>query len=127
MNAPLRSIAVDGDLTWCDVGALEDIRPLGGRRVETPLGEIAVFRTDDDRVFALDNRCPHKGGPLSEGIVHGTSVTCPLHTLVLSLETGRPDPFRPARELYARHGFAECPPFGDYWDDPFSICMTREI
>ena len=89
MNAPLRSIAVDGDLTWCDVGALEDIRPLGGRRVETPLGEIAVFRTDDDRVFALDNRCPHRGGPLSEGIVHGTSVTCPLHTLVLSLETGR--------------------------------------
>ena len=45
----------------------------------------------------------------------------------LSLETGRPEPFRAARDLYARHGFVECPPFGTYWDDPFSICMTREI
>ena len=45
----------------------------------------------------------------------------------LSLETGRPEPFRAARDLYARHGFVECPPFGDYWDDPFSICLTREI
>ena len=45
----------------------------------------------------------------------------------LSLETGRPEAFRAARELYARHGFVECPPFGDYWDDPFSVCMTREL
>ncbi|MEM7566031.1 MAG: GNAT family N-acetyltransferase, partial [Pseudomonadota bacterium] len=45
----------------------------------------------------------------------------------LSLETGRPDSFRAAQTLYARHGFTECPPFGDYWDDPFSLCMTRTL
>ena len=45
----------------------------------------------------------------------------------LSLETGRPEPFRAARDLYARHGFVECPPFGNYWDDPFSVCMTQVI
>ena len=58
-------------------------------------GDIAVFRTADDQVFALFDRCPHKGGPLSEGIVHGRSVTCPLHNWVISLETGgggRPRP-----------------------------------
>jgi nitrite reductase (NADH) small subunit len=48
-----------------------------------------VFRTGDDQVFALLDRCPHKGGPLSQGIVHGASVTCPLHNWVISLETGK--------------------------------------
>jgi len=48
-----------------------------------------VFRTGDDQVFAIEDRCPHKGGPLSQGIVHGTSVTCPLHNWVISLETGK--------------------------------------
>jgi nitrite reductase (NADH) small subunit len=47
-----------------------------------------VFRTSEDAVFAIDDRCPHKGGPLSQGIVHGTLVTCPLHNWVISLETG---------------------------------------
>jgi putative acetyltransferase len=45
----------------------------------------------------------------------------------VSLETGRPEPFLPARRLYESHGFAQCPPFADYTDDPFSICMTREL
>ena len=57
--------------------------------VKTVQGCVAVFRTADDRVFATSDRCPHKGGPLSEGIVHGTSVTCPLHNWVFSLETGQ--------------------------------------
>jgi nitrite reductase (NADH) small subunit len=74
---------------WLDIGALEDIPPQGARVVKTVQGCVAVFRTADDRVFALSDRCPHKGGPLSEGIVHGLSVTCPLHTWVFSLETGR--------------------------------------
>ncbi len=73
---------------WTDVGALEQIPRLGARVVRTPRGCIAVFRTADDQAFALEDRCPHKGGPLSQGIVHGTSVTCPLHNWVLSLETG---------------------------------------
>ncbi len=74
---------------FVDVGALDDIPAQGGRVVRTRAGCIAVFRTADDRVFALDDRCPHKGGPLSEGIVHGTAVTCPLHAWVFDLMTGR--------------------------------------
>jgi len=73
---------------WTDIGALEQIPHLGARIVRTPHGCVAVFRTQDDQVFALEDRCPHKGGPLSQGIVHGTSVTCPLHNWALSLETG---------------------------------------
>ena len=78
-------------MRWVDVGTIDDVPPLGARRVETPGGEIAIFRTAKDDIFALDNRCPHKGGPLSEGIVHGESVTCPLHNLVLSLIDGTAD------------------------------------
>ena len=74
---------------WIDIAALDDIPPRGARVVRTAEGCIAVFRTHDDRVFALDDRCPHKGGPLSEGIVHGTAVTCPLHNWVIDLATGR--------------------------------------
>ena len=73
---------------FLDIGALADIPAQGARLVRTAQGCIAVFRTADDRVFALDDRCPHKGGPLSEGIVHGTSVTCPLHNWVFDLNTG---------------------------------------
>jgi nitrite reductase (NADH) small subunit len=57
--------------------------------VATPQGKIAIFRTAEDRVFALVDRCPHKSGPLSQGIVHGSAVTCPLHNWVISLETGK--------------------------------------
>ena len=74
--------------TWVDIAALDDIPQRGARVVKTADGCVAVFRTTADEVFALDNRCPHKGGPLAEGIVHGKSVTCPLHNWVFSLETG---------------------------------------
>ena len=72
-----------------DIGALEDVPALGARKIRTARGCVAVFRAEGDRVFALDDRCPHRGGPLSDGIVHGTSVACPLHNWVISLETGR--------------------------------------
>ncbi len=75
-------------MSWLDLGALDDIPPRGARKVKTAMGCVAVFRTADDAVFALADRCPHKGGPLSEGIVHGHGVTCPLHNWVISLETG---------------------------------------
>ena len=75
-------------MLWTDIGGIADVPRLGARRVETAGGEVAVFRTAKDAFFALDNRCPHRGGPLSEGIVHGENVTCPLHSLVLSLLTG---------------------------------------
>ena len=74
---------------WIDIGSLDDIPRRGARKVKTVMGCVAVFRTGDDRVFALDNACPHKGGPLSEGIVHDTAVSCPLHAMVIDLETGK--------------------------------------
>jgi nitrite reductase (NADH) small subunit len=67
----------------------EDAIPLLGSRVlETRLGNIAIFRTGEGEVFAIDDRCPHKGGPLSQGIVHGKTVTCPLHSWKIDLSSG---------------------------------------
>ncbi|PYE46662.1 assimilatory nitrite reductase (NAD(P)H) small subunit [Rhizobium sp. PP-WC-2G-219] len=77
------------DKNWVEIGDIHDIPVRGARCVKTPHGRIAVFRTAEDHVYAMEDRCPHKGGPLSQGIVHGTSVTCPLHNMVISLETGR--------------------------------------
>jgi nitrite reductase (NADH) small subunit len=74
---------------WVEIGQLDDISPLGARVVRAPRGDIAVFRTSDDKVFALADRCPHKGGPLSQGIVHGERVTCPLHNWVIGLADGQ--------------------------------------
>lgn len=73
---------------WIDIAALEAIPQRGARLVKTVHGCVAVFRTGADAVYALDNACPHKQGPLSDGIVHGDAVTCPLHNWVISLETG---------------------------------------
>jgi nitrite reductase (NADH) small subunit len=70
------------------VGTLDDIPRQGARVVLAGTAEIAIFRTVTDEVYAIDNRCPHRGGPLSEGIVHGGFVTCPLHNWIISLETG---------------------------------------
>jgi nitrite reductase (NADH) small subunit len=74
--------------TWVRVCRLEDIPPLGARVVHREAGDIAVFRNAEDEVFALLDRCPHKGGPLSQGIVHGKKVACPLHGWNIQLETG---------------------------------------
>ncbi len=76
------------DKPWIEVGALEDIPRQGARLIKTPGGCVAMFRTAKDEVFALDDRCPHSGGPLSQGIVHGNTVTCPLHNWVINLTTG---------------------------------------
>jgi len=75
-------------MTWIEIGAISDIPRRGARCVETPQGRVAVFRTMDDQFFAMEDHCPHRGGPLSQGIVHGTAVTCPLHNWVISIETG---------------------------------------
>lgn len=76
---------------WIEVGRLGDIPRRGARRVTLPDGSppIAVFRTGDDEIFALVDRCPHRGGPLSEGIVQGRAVACPLHGWVIELDSGR--------------------------------------
>ena len=74
---------------WTAICRVEDIPVLGSRRVARPRGtDVAVFRNDRDQVFALLDRCPHKGGPLSQGIVFGTSVACPLHNWTIGLDDG---------------------------------------
>jgi len=77
------------DLNWIGIGKISDIPPRGARCVKTPQGKIAVFRTAENEFFAMEDHCPHKGGPLSQGIVHARAVTCPLHNWVISLETGK--------------------------------------
>jgi nitrite reductase (NADH) small subunit len=86
MNMPLP----ETDLTWRRVCALTDIPALGARTLENAAhGTIAIFRNAEDEVFALHDKCPHKGGPLSAGIVHGRSVTCPLHNWKIGFENGQ--------------------------------------
>lgn len=76
-------------MRWIEIGNVSDIPRRGARCVHTVEGKIAVFRTAEDRIFAIEDHCPHRGGPLSQGIVHGAAVTCPLHNWTISLETGK--------------------------------------
>ncbi len=75
-------------MNWLDICALDEINPLGSRVVAGPKGDIAIFRAADDQVFALDDRCPHKGGPLSQDLIYGKRVACPLHNWQIELESG---------------------------------------
>ncbi|HBO9337408.1 TPA: nitrite reductase small subunit NirD [Pseudomonas aeruginosa] len=75
-------------MNWLDICSLDEINPLGSRVVAGPKGDIAIFRAADDQVFALDDRCPHKGGPLSQGLIYGKRVACPLHNWQIELESG---------------------------------------
>lgn len=75
--------------SWVEIGKLSDIPRQGSRCVELGEKTIAIFRTFEDQVFALEDKCPHKKGPLSQGIVHDGCVTCPLHNWVISLATGK--------------------------------------
>lgn len=74
---------------WQRICALTEIPPQGARTLQLPdVAAIAIFRTADDQVFALDNRCPHKGGELSHGLVYGETVACPMHNFKIDLRTG---------------------------------------
>ena len=77
-------------LAWVDVGAVDEVPAQGARRVQTAIGDVAVFKTSDGALYALVDRCPHKQGPLSAGIVHGHAVACPLHNWNIDLATGEP-------------------------------------
>ena len=88
MNAP-EKLKMNKLNQWVKVGAVEDIPPLGARVVKSVHGDIAVFRNADDEVFALLDKCPHKGGPLSQGIVFGRHVACPLHNWSIGLADGQ--------------------------------------
>jgi len=74
---------------FIDIGAIEDVPVRGSRLVKTRAATIAIFKTVDGDVFAIEDKCPHLSGPLSQGIVHGSSVTCPLHNLVIDLASGK--------------------------------------
>ncbi|MFT3817764.1 MAG: nitrite reductase small subunit NirD [Rubrivivax sp.] len=75
---------------WVDICAVDEIPALGARRVQRERGvAVALFRTGGDRVFALLDRCPHRGGPLSQGIVLGDAVACPLHNWTIALADGQ--------------------------------------
>jgi nitrite reductase (NADH) small subunit len=76
---------------WVKVAPLQEIPKLGARIVRTKDIDIGVFRLEDDRIFAVNNTCPHKGGPLSQGIVYGDKVACPLHSWKISLVDGKAD------------------------------------
>lgn len=76
-------------MSWIEAGTLDALPRLGARIVQLPGDRVALFRTSDDRVFALRDACPHRAGPLSQGIVHGHCVTCPLHDWVIDLATGQ--------------------------------------
>src|SRR5271170_8011150 len=73
---------------WVVYGTVDDIPKGGARSVRTMIGEIGLFRTIDDRVFALDNFCPHKGARLSEGAIEGEFVVCPMHGWRFALADG---------------------------------------
>lgn len=75
-------------MSWLDAVSIEEIPARGARVLHTAGETIALFRTSDDRVYALRDHCPHRGGPLSQGIVHGSCVTCPLHEWVIDLASG---------------------------------------
>ena len=77
------------DMNWIAIGDITDIPLRGARCVKTPQGKIAVFRTAENEVFAIEDHCPHKGGPLSQGILHGDTVSCPLHNWRISLRSGQ--------------------------------------
>ena len=73
---------------WIKIAPLNEVPKAGSRVVKNGAVDIAIFRTDDDRVFALHDKCPHKGGPLSQGIVYGNKIACPLHSWKISLVDG---------------------------------------
>ncbi|MDF1873110.1 nitrite reductase small subunit NirD [Vannielia sp.] len=85
-------------MSWIDIGHIDDIPLRGARKIKTSHGCVALFRTGVDEVFAASDACPHKGGPLSEGIVHGQSITCPLHNWVFDLNTGQAKDLAPGEE-----------------------------
>lgn len=74
---------------WIEVAGVEDIPRLQARLVRTGYHKLAVFRTATDEIFAVEDDCPHKHGPLSQGVVHDNMVTCPCHNLEIDLASGR--------------------------------------
>jgi nitrite reductase (NADH) small subunit len=86
----MEAITAQSSTRWTRICRVDDILPLGSRRVARKQGpDVAIFRAADDHIFALLDKCPHKGGPLSQGIVFGHSVACPLHNWTIALDSGQ--------------------------------------
>ncbi len=83
-----KAVMTNDNNSWINIGKADEIPKLGARVVTSKQGDIAIFRTADDQYFALRDSCPHKQGPLSQGIVSGTEVACPLHDWKINLATG---------------------------------------
>ena len=74
---------------WKPICTIDDIPILGSRVVNrSNAHDIAIFRNSENKIFALLDKCPHKGGPLSQGIVFGERVACPLHNWNIELQSG---------------------------------------
>ena len=86
------SVADKKKTDWVEVAKLDDIPKQGSRTVKTEAGDIAIFRSVNDELFALKDECPHKGGPISQGVVFGCKVACPLHNWKIELSTGKAAP-----------------------------------
>lgn len=84
----MTTTAIEAELKWVVACDIADIPSPGARCVRTPQGNVALFRTGTGELFALEDRCPHRGGPLSQGMVFGGRVACPLHGMVFELESG---------------------------------------
>ncbi len=79
-------------MKWFELGTMNSIPKQGSRVIKTAEGDVAVFRNAKDEIFALKDCCYHKGGPLSQGMIFGTKVACPLHNRVTELDTGNAAP-----------------------------------
>ena len=89
VGSPPSAAGAHAGRDWKPICAIDAIPRLGARRVRRDAGaDVALFRAADDHVFALLDRCPHRGGPLSQGIVFGHSVACPLHNWTIELADG---------------------------------------
>jgi len=80
--------AATSNATWIDAGPVDAIPSPGARQLRTAQGNIALVRTGSGAVYAIADACPHKGGPLSQGMVFGERVQCPMHGLVIELANG---------------------------------------
>lgn len=85
----MNMVVQDLGAKWVAVGTVDDIPLRGARCVKNGAMTIAIFRTATNNIYALEDKCPHRQGPLSQGIVHDGCVTCPLHNWVISLVTGK--------------------------------------
>ncbi|MFW7381538.1 MAG: nitrite reductase small subunit NirD [Oligoflexus sp.] len=73
---------------WYLIGTIHDIPRQGAQLLQFGDRQLGIFRTYQDEFYAINAQCPHAGGPLTEGLIHGHYVSCPLHDWTINLKTG---------------------------------------